>query len=203
MFFNSVVFKKLIKQAWKSGGLTVGHDGEAEEYFLQGGYWIIRIKDDAIPNKDKAALIELIGDFPAEGEVFKAIAGVGNQYEIPFNDVWNIGRQWELAKTEYHKTNIMMYQKESLCRVLQEEESGKCVLLNEIFIDLIDITAMDKQKESEPIGPIAIGKEGTMLYWKNQLCMLAACIRQPNEKNYELKLMDAIATIDIGVLEGI
>lgn len=200
MFLNAAVFKSMINRAWKGAGLTVGKD--EEEFFIEGGYWIVRVKADKLPNKEKAALIECVGEMPAEGEVFKSIKGVGNQFEIPFNDSWNIGRQWELAEIEVQKTGIMIQQKDIMCRILQEE-SGKCILINEMFNKLIDSKAINFQEEEEPEGPRAITSGGTVVYWKNQTTVLAACTRVPDEKNYEQRFLDTIGQINMNVMENI
>ena len=73
MFFKAAVFKKLIKEAYAGIGLTIGR---AEEYiFLSGGYWLIWMKKDKIPNKLKASIIELTGELPINNQVFKARKG--------------------------------------------------------------------------------------------------------------------------------
>ncbi|RDU22191.1 hypothetical protein [Anaerosacchariphilus polymeriproducens] len=201
MFFNSTVFKRLVNQAWKGAGLTVGRD--QDEIFLEGGFWVIRIKENKIPNKDKAALIEIVGELPAAGEVFKAIKGTGNQYEIPFNHNWNLESHWKLADTEFGITNVIVKQKEIACRVLQNMKKGNCVLINEIFMSLIDLSAMNREEETEPFGPMAVNENGTIMYWKNQICALAVCTRRPNEENYETKFMDVISRIDLETIENI
>ena len=38
MFIKTSVFKRILKDAWKGAGLTVGK--KEEMYFIQGAYWI-------------------------------------------------------------------------------------------------------------------------------------------------------------------
>lgn len=195
MFLKTTVFKKLIKSAWNGHGLTVGRNEEG--IFLEGGYWIIRVKEDSLPNKEKAAIIELTGELPEEGEVFKAMKDIGNQYEIDQNEVWKIGRQKSLAENSYIRTNILLKQHNTICRVLKNEETGKCILIDEMFINLLDYEAIEWEKESEPEGPVALGEEATVLYWGNEICTLAVYTRAANVENYEPALLEAIQKIDM------
>lgn len=195
MFINTAVFKRMIKKAWSGAGLTVGRDGE--ELFLEGGFWIIRMKAKEIPNKEKAAIIELTGELPGEGEAFKAMKGVGNQYEMKFSDAWNIRATMQLAETEFKWTNVLIMQNKTLCRVAKcMDSTGKCILMNDMFYDLIDYDAVDRQKETEPEGPFAVDENGTVMYWENGICAVAAYKRKTNEENYEEELMEALRKIE-------
>ena len=39
MFIKTSIFKRILKDAWKGAGLTVGK--KEEMYFIQGAYWIL------------------------------------------------------------------------------------------------------------------------------------------------------------------
>lgn len=80
MFVKTTVFKKLIKQAYETRSLLVA--GTENEYIISGNWWIIRVKKDVFSKKNKAAIIELTGEFPEEGEAFRPTKNAGNQYEI-------------------------------------------------------------------------------------------------------------------------
>ena len=51
-----------MKDAWKGAGLTVGK--KEEMYFIQGAYWILFVYEKDFTSKNKAAVIELVGDLP-------------------------------------------------------------------------------------------------------------------------------------------
>ena len=43
MFIKTSIFKRILKDAWKGAGLTVGK--KEEMYFIQGAYWILFVYD--------------------------------------------------------------------------------------------------------------------------------------------------------------
>lgn len=49
MFITSQGFKKLINEAYKGIGLSIGNDGEG--YYISGGYWVIWVMHGWIPKK--------------------------------------------------------------------------------------------------------------------------------------------------------
>lgn len=61
MFIKTSIFKRILKDAWKGAGLTVGK--KEEMYFIQGAYWILFVYEKDFTSKNKAAVIELVGIF--------------------------------------------------------------------------------------------------------------------------------------------
>ena len=55
---------------------------QERSYYISSGWWIMKILKESMSNKEKAAMIELIGEFPEEEKIFKALEGQGNQYEV-------------------------------------------------------------------------------------------------------------------------
>lgn len=49
MFLKSSGFKKIINEAYKGVGLSVGNDGNG--YYIHGGYWVIWIRKGCISKK--------------------------------------------------------------------------------------------------------------------------------------------------------
>lgn len=134
----------------------------------------MRIDKEELPNKEKAAIIELTGEFPAAGLVFKALKGGDNQYLIPENDVWNIGEKFERCTEELAVTRAL-YQKDGVTyRIIQHPKTQTCIPYNEKYIDLLDKEALQCE-ESSPKGPRAIDEKGNILYWGNEVMTLAIC----------------------------
>ncbi len=171
MFLNTAIFKRMVKNAFNTCGLAIGK--EESGIFLEGGHWVIWIQDGCIPNKEKAALIELVGELPEQGEVFRAYKGSGNQYEINWNDAWKINENMELANQEFEVTDITIDTSKFRNRILQNKETNKIVTINEMYSDLIDYEAMDQDKETKPIGPVTVN--GAIFFWKNEVCTIAIC----------------------------
>lgn len=180
MFINTGIFKKLIKKAYSTGGLTVG--ATEEEYFFEGGAWAIRILKESMPNKEKAAVVELAGDLPDAGEVFKAVKKEPNQYLIPENDRWDIAAAAQRATEAFHVTRAVYETDGGLIRVLQHSTSNLCIAMDEAFISLVDTDALDKGSETMPLGP-KTAKGGYIAYWQNNVMTLAAGIISEGEDN--------------------
>ena len=49
MFIKTSVFKRILKDAWKGAGLTVGK--KEEMYFIQGAYWILFVYEKDFTSK--------------------------------------------------------------------------------------------------------------------------------------------------------
>lgn len=70
MFINEKILIKLMKRAQKSSGVYIGRwDGW---YVICGGYWKARIAVGRLPRSVAAAMVELSGNIPQEGEAWTA-----------------------------------------------------------------------------------------------------------------------------------
>lgn len=172
MFIKTTVFKKLIKQAYETGSLLVA--GTENEYIISGNWWIIRVKKDVFSKKNKAAIIELTGEFPEEGEAFRPTKNAGNQYEIAENPAWDITKAFYDAKEGFIITKATYELNRNRIRILQNKSTNECVPINQIMIDLIDTEALE-EGEGYPVGPNAPNKQGEIMYWHNNTMTLAAC----------------------------
>ena len=106
MVFNKSVFKKMIKTAYKTLGLLVANkDGRI---ILAGGWWMMSAEEKWFPKWGMAAVIELTGEIPAEGESFRSTTA-GNQMELPNEFVLGLDENYDKrAKSEpYLDTNIL------------------------------------------------------------------------------------------------
>lgn len=170
MFINPTVFKKIIKNSWSREGLTVG--ATEEEIFLAGGCWVIRAYKTEMQKKIKAAVIELIGDFPRTGEVFTCYKKKSTQYEIAENEYWNITERFVEAQVPLNVTKIQYTDSWANIRILQEEKTKQCTAINDIFWKLLDVTAREAM-ESPPEGPVTDFLNTGLVYWQNETMTLA------------------------------
>ena len=183
MFVNTAAFKKLIKGAYNSSGLTVG--ATEDEYFFEGGYWIIRVEKDYLPKKEKAAVIELTGELPSSGQVFKAVKKCANQYLMECNPAWDIRAQFDEAQEEYCVTYAIYEIGDKKVRVLQNKKNDTCKVIDETFIKLIDFEAITCD-EGLPEGLVMLNKDHWLVYWSNDVMTLAAGVIKA-EDDKELK----------------
>lgn len=188
MFLKFNLWKKLLKEAWKGGGLWVG--SREDSYYISSGWWIMKILKESMSNKEKAAMIELIGEFPEEEEIFKALEGQGNQYEVGRLETLEEIMDREYPH-DYQETRLIYQQGTKYCRVFQEDISDTCILMNNVISELIDVKCIDPIEETPPEGPY--GKQGVrILVWKNNVmkfCMYGRVIEEESEEAAVLELL--------------
>lgn len=186
MFFKLSVLKHMLKDAYKSSGLTVGHmaesdTGEPEGYYAASGWWVVWFNRDNMPKEVKAALVELCGDLPESGEVFKAMKDMGNQYEIEQKDIYNLPRTFKKCECRFRVTRLLRQQAFDLIRFLQDEKEIQFIkAVSETCISLIDPSAVDQDNgEDMPVGPVTIDPSADFVYWGNNTCYFMAGTRKP------------------------
>ena len=170
MFIKTQGFKKLINDAYKSTGLTVGCDGCG--MYLSGGWWEIHIKEGCIPKEELGELIKLTGELPGPGEVFKA-RKEGNQYEIEGTHDYNFDEKAEQCKEYMEVTPLTLrYATGQQARILQSPNNSMIILINDRIIDMIDNTVIQYEKgETQAEGPL-IGAYPGVFYRNNQMALL-------------------------------
>lgn len=173
MFLHMPTFKKLLKSAFRREYLRVGNlDGGL---LVHGGTFAVWFRNDMIPNKVKAAVMELAGELPEEGKIFKA-TGIGNQYEIPENSEWDIHRGLKEADRRYVVTPVVLNDSRyDTFRFLQQAGAGPIRAIKEDFISLIDLAEIDyNHGEDTPAGPFG-KKDGYQFFWATDFCILTVC----------------------------
>lgn len=169
MIFNKSVFKKLLKEAYKSSGLLVANKNG--RIVLAGGWWVMTMAEGVFTKEGKAVLVELTGQLPEVGECFRCTSA-GNQIEIP-PDYIDID---EAASGEAFKKTIMTMDGPfgGMLRIYQRENDIVCI--NEIVKQLLDSSAALEDESNCIDGPYTRTPEFTgMLYWHTGECSFAAC----------------------------
>lgn len=169
MFLKSSIFKRLLKEAYSGPGLRLHNDGEGT--YIGGSYWGVWVKNGRITKKELGAIIELTGELPETGKGFLSTKG-GNQYEIWESVMRDVMGNAQKYKRMPEVTKMLIRTKQgTLARVLQDRDTGEIMLLNEVFISLIDDKAVEQQ-ESFPAGPLAGDVEG--VYWFSNIMAFMA-----------------------------
>ena len=168
MFINITEFKKLLKAAYKGSGLIVGNLDGGLIVTNVAGLWGVRVDCDFLPNKLKAALIELIGDLPEDGEVCSYQTDCV-QTEADLGRFDYLGR-WKQAKDYAVQTPFILTTKWNEFVMMQVHSSMELRPIARLYVDLISTKDLDHQNESMPGNPsYARGtlywKNGTMIYW--------------------------------------
>ena len=133
-------FKRMIKEAYKGSGLTVG--ASEHRYHIAADTWELTIDKKAMPNKAKAALVELIGKMPVTGEAIDASKDEYQEYDME-QQVPDVEEYEEKLDT----TRMLLWNMYGTqVRVLQGAD---------LRIKLV------KQEIAEAIEPVANGEETT------------------------------------------
>lgn len=192
MIFNLKVFRKLIKEAYNGIGLAVGKDGT--EYFLEGGTWVMRIKEKAFAKEYKGAVIELVGDLPEAGEVLRATKD-NVQYELPFNSVWRM-ESIDQAKIPVYQTNTYLEHKGTMCRVMQGQ-NNRCMVMTATLEAVVDASALDEEIDTHIEGPNQIRDIYSALYWQNSTCSFMALTRDEVLSGTEQDILNKLSEMDM------
>ena len=166
MFYKLPVIKKMIKNAFKAQCLVVGQTREGLLY-TSGSFWILAQDIKGTPKEFKAAIIELVGDLPEPGEVFRA-GKDGCQMEIEQLETYDLPKIFgDIDETgrEYDKTGICFEWGDRPLRFLVN--GSDCALFQEILCDAPDPDGVDHGSgETDILGPIRpMGMES--MVWHN------------------------------------
>lgn len=190
MFLNKTQFKKWIKNAFNRGGLIVGriYDG----LVISGNSWVVWVDENYIPNWIKAAVVEHVGEMPADGYVIRAQKDESIQYEVSENEYFDLPERFIDAKHPFTVTPVIYTTRWSEYRLMQNRETGEVVPLLSEFYNVIDYKELEG--ESRPTGPSAASREGSVFIWKNEISALAVCRTDFSEKS--VKLLEVLKEID-------
>jgi hypothetical protein len=184
MFIRSAAFKRLIKNSWKGAGICVGRTGQW--IVIEGSYWQIMANKQIMKNTDIAAIVELIGELPEDGKAVIAIDKTENtEKECNIAGLKAFVSMAENGGDKFDLTRIIYVAGEKAGRVLQEQKTGDCVILNEDIIDMIDRNCIDRDMERYPEGPIAADSQGKVMVWTNGMMDLIVHTIMPAESYAE------------------
>lgn len=196
MMIRLNVFKRLIKQAWKKERLIVGAD--YEEYFIECGYFVIRINKQYMPKGHKAALIELMGDLPEAGEIFKV--GKDKEPVTEFKDIWLL-EDIDIAERDAWETNVYVSHKGTMLRMLQSGDKNMFITAD--FVNMID-REVDREVETDVVGPCLVetgdSRRFARVYYKNNICKYMALTRMGTLSREEEDILNTLSVLE---LEGI
>lgn len=185
MFYRLTTIKRRIKEAWKAANLLVGLTQEGW-FYVGGTYWLIVQDIKNTPKEFKAAVIELAGDLPRPGEVFRA-GKDGNQMEMENLQEYLLPKIHEtIGETgeEYEVTNIVMRWGDSDIRFLRSLEGTNAAIMGDELCSIPDPDAIDKGKgETEIIGPIRPAMSRSLIWHNDDTWYAAWPVTTPDDKD--------------------
>lgn len=185
MFVNLGVFKRMMKESWKTTGLYVGRKGQ--RIVISGGYWTIRVDRVLLKKTDLAAIVEFAGELPEDGKAVTAMQKMDNE-DGDYNDTnlqLLIGSIYDGKGIDFNPTKVVYLYGDKAVRVIQEPDLKRCVIVNEEIMHLIDKSRIDKEKEGYPSGPLAPDKRDEVMVWTNGRMDLIVRTALPSEKYRE------------------
>lgn len=169
MFLNITEFKKFLKAAYKGSGLIVGILDGNLVLTNNGRTWGVQVEGEHIPNKLKAALVELIGDLPEEGEVLNYTQD-GAQTEMDLGD-FDFYAMWMRAQDYAANTPFMLKVNYGEYSLMQIHSTMEVRPILRSFLDIISAKDLDHMVEEMPGRP---GYCNGTLYWKNDTTIYCA-----------------------------
>lgn len=173
MFLHMTTWKKIIKQAFNTGKLIVGN---RDDYlFVRTGTTSVWFPECETPNKVKGAIMELTGELPKKGEVFRA-GKEGLQYELPWLENDSLKRMNAAMNKRYIVTPVLLGDKYQMLHFLQQADDKTVIrVIDEAYLKLLDPSELDHMHgEGEIAGPYGT-ESGDRFFWKTDFCALLLC----------------------------
>lgn len=180
MFIHLKDFKRMLKQAYTGVGLCVARRGD--DLLFSGSNWAIATEKESMDKKQLAAVIELTGELPGDGEAFKATKEE-NQYEIGEVHWDMIDRTEDREKEEKLTVTQVVLERYPIgkaMRVLQAAD-GRVEVLNDRFVKAIDSLSMNTDYEYEVQGPFVNFEFPKQVYWKSEATTLTTILYDQDE----------------------
>jgi len=150
MFINQNQFVKMVKSAYKSELTVANFDGGL---YVGAGHWCCWMKNEHVPNKIKAVVVELSGVLPNNNQMFVVSKEKPeNQYSFDIDNARNLIHRTSIANSSLRVTPLKMDRYSNEYRLLQGVH-GVIHEVNEEYFLMIDKTNIDYNIESEPTGP--------------------------------------------------
>lgn len=186
MFLNNTILKRLMKEAYKTGRMTVAQT--EERYFISGSYWEMDVRKAFMPKQILAQLIELAGEVPEQGKAFRATKEGNLEEDGLRQEVKTEGFTEPIDVTDI----IVIGSQGTYQRVLHTRD-GKTYIVNNVFVDIADNDAVDENAgEYRVTAPLYDAGKGIM--WENNVARFRAGWRIDNRHK---SLLSELSGIDL------
>ena len=181
MFIKLRDFKRMIKEAYKGMGLYISR--RENQLLFSNSIWILVIAKETMDKKELAAVIELTGELPEDGQAFKSTEA-GNQYEI--KDIyWNLIDDMETSEEKEEKITItsVVLQKHPYGRALRvlQRKDGHVEVMDDSLEKAISAEEMNKECEFNLEGPFVNMDFPRQIYWRSETTTLFTPLYRQDE----------------------
>lgn len=195
MFYRIPTIKKRIKEAYKAASLLVGLTQEGWLY-VGGTAWLIVQDIKNTPKEFKAAIIELAGELPEPGEVYRA-GKDGNQMEMEHLDLYLLPRKHQAINEtgeDYDMTNVIFRWGDKDIRFLKSISGKNAAIVSDALAGVPDPEAIDQGKgETEITGPTRPMGESCFVWHNDDTWYAAWPITVPEEGNPHREDLDQVS----------
>lgn len=197
MFINVAGFKRLLKEAWKTSGLTVWNNDGVIHVF--GNYWKLIADYKNITPAIKAALVELIDEFPEAGEAFTARKGEGQQIIMPEKVSHLFGHT---GNEETQKITRLTYQLNGkMYRIIQSEATAKCRMISENIVKALSSDAIEEDEDA-PFGATTALDQATLMWRNTKMVFLAFMVFESEETKVRTgELLETLSALNNDSIE--
>lgn len=184
MFLNNTILKRLMKEAYRNANMVVAQT--EDRFYIGGAYWEMDVRKEFMPKQIMAQLIELAGEVPAPGKVFRATKEENLEEDGLRQEVKTEGFTEPIDITDI----IIIGSLGTYQRVLQDRE-GKTYIVNNMFIDIADNNATEEQRGEYNV-TLPMYKEKQGILWMNNVARFRARWRVDDKHASILKEMSGI-----------
>lgn len=193
MFLKTGILKKSMKAALKGRGLTVGNVRGC--YLVYSGGWGVYIENIYASNKFKAAVMELIGDIPGDGECYRY--SLSPEKEILQDHIAEVPdpfEEWKQAKDYAVMTPLSLHSWQHDYIVYQKKSDlGFLMADRALTREMISPSELDASMESMPGRPNIL--HDGILYYKNETMIYWVCTEACGDRTREV-LFPSLGGID-------
>lgn len=149
MFINAKEMCRMIKDAYKYGGITVIRNMGYIIITPVHAHWELQVLAEELSNKIKSCIVELAGELPVEGFEFRIEKDEPLDRDVDLEGPYP--SHPEVKKAEYTVTNHVIEHGGAYYRVIQNTYTGECTVVSDIIQTLID---KRREKGDDPVeGP--------------------------------------------------
>lgn len=183
MFLNPKIFKKLMKEAYKTG-LIVARN-HVDSIYIAGRYWEAQIKKDYIPKETMGDLISLIGDIPEPGARISA-SKEGNQFEVGLP----LDIRTDPEEEQMEISDLILIGCGGVHQRLLQRSNGNVYAVNNVYVSIVDNGWVDEKRGEYVVDKPYFAKTGFM--WLNNVCVFHAYFRGDKMNENTMKNLQGI-----------
>ena len=163
MFVYSKEICKLIKKAYKNGGVTIIRNKGYIIITTCTFYWELQVRVEELSNKIKSCIVELAGELPTEGNGFRIEKDVTMSRDVDMIEPDEAHP--EEKKAEYIITKHVIEESGCFYRVIQDKATGRCTVASEVMAAIVD-KALEKSDDTVE-GPYISVYHSQRITWSN------------------------------------